>query len=92
MECAHKALVNHAIFNVIQQRIQVKQPRPRAKPENILRGLLFCSGSNIHMAFTSASGRKACGHYSYSNYRRYGCDECSTHFISVKQIKAIVLL
>ena len=78
----HEAPVDQATFDTVQQRIQVKQPRPR----NMLRGLMFCGGCSTRMAFSAASGRKACGHYSCEMHRRYGTGECSAHDISVKQI------
>ena len=90
-EGTHQALVDQATFDTVQQRIQVKQPRPRLNPENMLRGLMFCGGCNARMAFSAASGRKTCGHYSCEKHRRYGSNECSAHYISVKQISTVLL-
>ena len=90
-EDTHEALVDQATFDTVQQRIQVKQPRPRLNPENMLRGLMFCGDCNTRMAFASASGRKTCGHYSCEKHRRYGGNECSAHYISVKQINTVIL-
>ena len=43
------------------------------------------------MEFSSATGRKICGHYCCGKHRHYGGKECSTHYISVKQINAVLL-
>ena len=91
VEGTHEALVDQATFDTVQQRLQVKQPAPTVSPENILRGLMFCGGCNTRMAFSSATGRKSCGHYCCSKHRRYGGKECSSHYISAKQIKAVLL-
>lgn len=91
VENTHEPLVDRETFDTVQQRIQVKQPAPRANPENKLRGLLFCGGCNTRMAFSAATSRNICGHYCCSKHRRYGGDECSSHYISVKNIQAVLL-
>ncbi|MDO5327873.1 MAG: recombinase family protein [Clostridia bacterium] len=91
VEGTHEALVDQATFDTVQQRIQVKQPAPAENPENKLRGLMFCSGCNTRMAFSAASGRQTCGRYCCSKHRRYGGKECSSHYITVKQINAVLL-
>jgi hypothetical protein len=91
VEGTHEALVDQTTFDTVQQRIQVKQPRPRRNPENMLRGLMFCGGCDTRMAFSTASGRKTCGHYACEKHRRYGSCECSAHYISVKQINSVLL-
>ena len=91
VEGTHEALVDEDTFYTVQQRVQVKQPAPTANPENKLRGLLFCGGCNSRMEFSSATGRKICGHYCCGKHRHYGGKECSTHYISVKQINAVLL-
>lgn len=91
VEGTHEALVDQTTFDTVQERIQVKQPRPRRNPENMLRGLMFCGGCDTRMAFSAASGRKTCGHYACEKHRRYGSGECSAHYISVKQINSVLL-
>gem|GEM_PF-70488 len=91
VEGTHEALIDQATFDTVQQRIQVKQPVLALNPENMLRGLLFCGGCNTRMAFSAASGRQTCGRYSCSKHRRYGGKECSSHYITVKQINAVLL-
>ncbi|MBR3107898.1 MAG: recombinase family protein [Clostridia bacterium] len=91
VEGTHEALVDQTTFDTVQQRVQVKQPAPTANPENKLRGLMFCGSCNSRMEFSSATGRKICGHYCCGKHRHYGGKECSTHYISVKQINAVLL-
>ena len=52
---------------------------------------MVCGDCNTRMAFASASGRKTCCHCSCEKHKHYGGNECSAHYISVKQINAVTL-
>ena len=91
VENTHEPLVDQATFDTVQQRIQIKQPATWANSENMFRGLMVCGGCNTRMVFTARHGRKSLGHFTCNKHRRYGGDECSAHYITLEQIKDVLL-
>lgn len=88
----HEALVNKQDFETVQQRVAVKQTGRPENPDNIFRGLMYCSGCNTRLAFqhrTTPRNSKGC--YRCSRHIRIGKDECSAHYISFEQVYDVVL-
>ena len=81
-------------FWTVQERIKVKQPGKKRSENNIFRGIMFCGECGKRMAFCSRKKdkrRKSLGTFSCNANRRYGGKVCTTHYISLEQVKAIVL-
>ena len=87
----HEALVDQATFDTVQRRIEVKQPPAWGNSINIYRGLLFCGECQTRMVFSRRKGRKSVGHFSCNKFRRYGGKECSGHYITVEQVRELLL-
>jgi hypothetical protein len=91
VENTHEPLVDQATFDTVQERIKIKQPATWANSTNIYRGLLICGGCGTRMVFSSRTGRKSKGHFSCNKHRRYGGTECSDHYITVEQVRELLL-
>lgn len=91
VENTHEPLIDQATFDTVQERIQVKQPATWANSHNIYRGLLICGGCHTRMVFSSRTGRKSVGHFCCNKHRRYGGAECSNHYITLEQLKELLL-
>ena len=90
----HEPLVDAETFWTVQERVKVKQPRKRCCNANIFRGLLFCGECGKRMAFCNRKNekrRKSLGSFSCNTNRRYGGKFCTTHYITLEQVKSIVL-
>lgn len=89
-----KALVDAETFWTVQERIKVKLPGKKRSENNIFRGIMFCGECGKRMAFCSRKKderRKSLGSFSRNANRRYGGKVCTTHYISLEQVKAIVV-
>lgn len=94
VEGTHEPLVDTETFWTVQERVKVKQPRKRCCNANIFRGLLFCGECGKRMAFCNRKNekrRKSLGSFSCNTNRRYGGKFCTTHYITLEQVKSIVL-
>lgn len=94
VEGTHEALVDAETFWTVQERIKVKQPGKKRSENNIFRGIMFCGECGKRMAFCSRKKDergKSLGTFSCNANRRYGGKVCTTHYISLEQVKAIVL-
>ena len=94
MEGTHEALVDAETFRTVQERVKVKQAGKKRSENNIFRGIMFCGECGKRMAFCSRKKderRKSLGTFSCNANRRYGGKVCTTHYISLEQVKAIVL-
>lgn len=94
VEGTHEPLVDAETFWTVQKRVNVKQPRKRCCNANIFRGLLFCGECGKRMAFCNRKNekrRKSLGSFSCNTNRRYGGKFCTTHYITLEQVKSIVL-
>lgn len=94
VEGTHEALVDAETFWTVQERIKVKQAGKKRSENNIFRGIMFCGECGKRMAFCSRKKderRKSLGTFSCNANRRYGGKVCTTHYISLEQVKAIVL-
>lgn len=94
VEGTHEPLVDAETFWTVQERVKVKQPRKRCCNANIFRGLLFCGECGKRMAFCNRKNekrRKSLGSFSCNTNRRYGGKFCTTHYITLEQVKSIVL-
>ena len=94
VEGTHEALVDAETFWTVQERVKVKQPGRKRSENNIFRGIMFCGECGKRMAFCSRKKderRKSLGTFSCNANRRYGGKVCTTHYISLEQVKAIVL-
>lgn len=91
VENTHEPLVDQATFDTVQERIKIKQPATWANSNNIFRGLMICGGCNTRMVFSSRTGRKSLGHFCCNKHRRYGGTECSNHYITLEQIRELLL-
>lgn len=87
----HEPLVDQETFDTVQKRIEIKQPATWANSHNIYRGLLICSGCGTRMVFASRTGRKSVGHFCCNKNRRYGGKECSSHYITLEQIRELLI-
>lgn len=75
----------------MQERIKIKQPATWANSNNIFRGLMICGGCNTRMVFSARTGRKSLGHFCCNKHRRYGGTECSNHYITLEQVRELLL-
>ena len=94
VEDTHEALVDAETFWTVQERIKVKQAGKKRSENNIFRGIMFCGECGKRMAFCSRKKDergKSLGTFSCNANRRYGGKVCTTHYISLEQVKAIVL-
>lgn len=94
VEGTHEPLVDAETFWTVQERVKVKQPRKRCCNANIFRGLLFCGECGKRMAFCNRKNekrQKSLGSFSCNTNRRYGGKFCTTHYITLEQVKSIVL-
>lgn len=94
VEGTHEPLVDAETFWTVQERVKVKQPRKRCCNANIFRGLLFCGECGKRMAFCNRKNekrRKSLGSFSCNTNRRYGGKFCTTHYITLEQVKSILL-
>lgn len=88
----HEPLVSENDFETVKQRISVKQSFVNENPDNIFRGLLYCSGCNTRLAFQHrVDNHKSKGCYRCARHIRYGKGECSSHYITIEQVEAVVL-
>lgn len=87
----HEPLVDQATFDTVQERIKIKQPATWENSNNIFRGLMICGGCNTRMVFSSRTGRKSLGHFCCNKHRRYGGTECSNHYITLEQVRELLL-
>lgn len=91
VENTHEPLVDQATFDTVQERIKIKQPATWANSNNIFRGLMICGGCNTRMVFSARTGRKSLGHFCCNKHRRYGGTECSNHYITLEQVRELLL-
>lgn len=93
VEDTHEALVNAETFWTVQERIKVKQPGKSAA--RITFSVESCSVESAASAWRlqpqKDERRKSLGTFSCNANRRYGGKVCTTHYISLEQVKAIVL-
>lgn len=89
-ENTHEPLVDQATYDTVQERITLKQPNTCSSDRNIFKGLLFCGGCNTRMVFSVRHRKSSCGNYTCNKHRRYGGTECSSHYITVEQLEAVV--
>ena len=87
----HEALVTEEDFETVQQRISIKQPKAPLNPDNIFRGLLKCGECGTNMVWSKSIKRSSIGNYTCNLYKRYGGDECSYHYVTIEQLKELVL-
>ena len=91
VENTHQALVDQETFDLVQERISVKQRATWEESDNMFRGLLICSGCNTRMVFARRTGRTSKGSFCCNKHRRYGGTECSAHYITLEQVQEILL-
>lgn len=91
VEGTHEPLIDQDTFDIVQRRIEIKQPASWANSNNIFRGLLICGGCNTRMVFSSRTGRRSVGHFCCNKHRRYGGTECSSHYITLEQVSELLL-
>jgi DNA invertase Pin-like site-specific DNA recombinase len=91
VENTHEALVSQSDFDLTQQRISVKQHRKPLNKDNIFRGLLFCGECNNRMVWSKSNRKHSIGNYGCNLYKRFGGSECSYHYITIEDLKEIVL-
>ena len=91
VENTHQALVDQETFDIVQERISVKQRATWEESDNMFRGLLICSGCNTRMVFARRTGRTSKGSFCCNKHRRYGGTECSAHYITLEQVQEILL-
>lgn len=88
----HEALVSKQDFETVQSRISVKKSKNSENPDNIFRGLMFCSDCNTRLSFQHRVDKhKSKGCYRCSRHIRFGKEECSPHYVTFEQISQIVL-
>ena len=88
----HEALVSKQDFETVQQRISIKKNRHSSNPDNIFRGLMYCSDCNTRLSFQHrVDNHNSKGCYRYARHIRYGKEECLPHYITIEQISQIVL-
>ena len=91
-ENTHEALVSEKDFETVKQRLSVKQPFVNENPDNIFRGLMYCSGCDTRLAFQHrVDNHKSKGCYRCARHIRHGKNECSSHYITLEQVKTVVL-
>lgn len=91
VENTHEPLIDQATFDTVQQRVKVKQPCTWENSDNVFRGLIWCGGCNTRMVFSRRVTRKSKGHFCCNTHRRYHGQECSTHYITLEQLKELLL-
>ncbi len=91
VENTHEALVDQETFDLVQERIKVKQQASWANSDNKYRGLLFCGDCHTRMVFSARKGRTSKGNFVCNKHRRYGGKECSSHYITLEQVEDIIL-
>ena len=89
-ENAHQALVSEKDFNTVQERINSKQRSVQLNPNNIFRSLVCCSDCDKRMAF-QRNGKSLTEFFRCANNIKYGKEDCSSHRISLNQLKKVVL-
>lgn len=91
VENTHDPLIDQATFDTVQERVTVKQPCTWENNNNIFRGLVYCGECGGKMVFSAREGRKSLGSFVCNTHRRYRGKECSTHYITLEQMKELML-
>ena len=94
VEKTHEPLVDKDTFNTVQARLQVKQPQYPSSPLNIFRGMLYCGECGCRLSFrhkNKGHGKCSPGEYICGRFRRFGKGECSSHYVTLMQLKDVVL-
>ncbi len=91
----HEAFVSHADFEMVQKRLETKQRDYHLNPDNIFRGLVFCSDCNCRLAYQRSTSKTIKGTYRCPAHIRYRSSENSTcktsHYITLEQLTKTVL-
>ena len=91
VENTHEALVSEEDYETVQQRISIRQPKAALNADNIFRGLLKCGECGTNMVWCKSKNRVSIGYYSCNLYKRYGGNECTYHYVTIEQLKELVL-
>lgn len=93
VEDTHEALVSQEQWETVQRQMATRR-RARKDGENqMFAGLLYCSDCGSALSF-SAVHRKTMpdgGQYKCWYYMRHGKEYCSSHYITLDQLTAVVL-
>lgn len=92
-ENTHEALTTPAQWENVQKQIAVRSRACKDGKPQMFAGLLYCADCGSALSYSRAPRKTVpdSGQYKCWYYMRYGKEYCSTHYISEKQIKAVVL-
>lgn len=92
----HEAFVSHKDFETVQKRLETKQKARDLNPDNIFRGLVFCSDCGTRLAYRRETQKKSIkGTYRCPKRIRYVNSPDATckssHYITIEQLTQAVL-
>lgn len=88
----HEALVSELDFETVQRHISTKQDSITSNPDNIFRGLVFCTDCDKRLGFSKRKDHQSSkGCYRCQTSIRHGTSACSAHYITYEQLETVVL-
>ena len=93
VEDTHEALVSQEQWETVQRQMATRRRSRKDGETQMFAGLLYCSDCGSALSF-SAVHRKTMpdgGQYKCWYYMRHGKEYCSSHYITLDQLTAVVL-
>ncbi len=93
VENTHEALVSAEQWEIVQKQMATRRRARKDGETQMFAGLLYCSDCGSALSF-SAVHRKTMpdgGQYKCWYYMRHGKEYCSSHYVTMDQLTAVVL-
>lgn len=92
-ENTHEAIIGQEIWNIAHEMRQgKKRSRKNMEEPNHYAGLIFCADCGkpliLHRAHTMDASKN---NFACSTYKRFGKEECSSHYLRESQLTAVIL-
>ncbi|ADU27317.1 recombinase family protein [Ethanoligenens harbinense] len=93
VENTHEALVTAEQWELVHRQLAIKRRARKDGEPQMFAGLLYCSdcGSALSFSTVHRKTKPDGGRYKCWLYMRHGKEACTSHYISLDQISAVVL-
>ena len=87
----HTPLISQEEWDQAQERLGARKRKCKTGEPQMFAGLLRCSDCGNALSFSAIKGDPGNGVFKCWYYMRYGKEYCTTHYITLKELTAVVL-
>lgn len=87
----HEAIIDNDTFYKVQNKLNQNIKIPKTGHLNIFKGKVRCSDCGYTLSLFVKKDRKSYGSFACSNYRRFGKERCSMHYITYEELYDAIL-